>query len=201
MLISPCDCRILVYDSAHELESITFKGQHFSWRQLLGDDGLVEQWAERDTALALLRLVPTDYHRFHVPCPCEVIHYSAHGESMLSIHWSASLAGHTLLHENERVTVRLRILVSELSEAVLMAIGAVVAGSVNITAHVRKPLDKGDELGFFAFGGSTIVVAFERGSMQWDSDLLERSSQRIETRLLMGDRIGRLFGQEKSQAG
>lgn len=38
--------------------------------------------------------------------------------------------------------------------------------------HIKK----GEELGLFKFGGSTIMVAFEQGRIQFDEDL-ERWSQ------------------------
>lgn len=50
------------------------------------------------------------------------------------------------------------------------------------------------QAGYFAFGGSTIVVLFQRGAAAWDADLLANSLQSLETRVLMGERLGQLGG-------
>lgn len=36
-------------------------------------------------------------------------------------------------------------------------------------------INKGDELGMFQFGGSSIVVTFEKGRIEFDKDLLDVS--------------------------
>jgi len=41
-------------------------------------------------------------------------------------------------------------------------------------------------------GGSTIVCLFERGKLRWDEDILDNSSQAIETLVKMGMGIGRV---------
>jgi phosphatidylserine decarboxylase len=50
---------------------------------------------------------------------------------------------------------------------------------------------KGDELGIFQFGGSSIIVAFEKGRVEFDQDLLEMSKQRIQVAVEVGMSLGR----------
>jgi hypothetical protein len=50
-------------------------------------------------------------------------------------------------------------------------------------AHVVEPV---------IAGGSTIVCLFERGKLRWDEDILDNSSQAIETLVRMGMGIGRV---------
>lgn len=52
-------------------------------------------------------------------------------------------------------------------------------------------IQKGDELGFFQFGGSSIIVAFEEGRIQFDDDLLEYSKQAIAIDVEVGMSLGR----------
>lgn len=56
----------------------------------------------------------------------------------------------------------------------------VVAG---ITQSVQEgeTVRRGDEIGYFSFGGSTIVALFEPGKVQFDEDILYNSSKSIET--------------------
>lgn len=56
----------------------------------------------------------------------------------------------------------------------ISAIGAVGAqvGSIVFTGEVGKTYNKGDELGYFAFGGSTVIALFGPDALTIDSDLL-----------------------------
>lgn len=49
---------------------------------------------------------------------------------------------------------------------------------------------KGEELGIFQFGGSSIIVAFERGRIEFDQDLVELSKQRIQVAVEVGMSLG-----------
>lgn len=66
-----------------------------------------------------------------------------------------------------------------------------VVGSIGTTVKEGQMIDRGDELGWFAFGGSTIVTIFERGRVTWDDDLLENGRASIETLVRVGMGIGR----------
>jgi phosphatidylserine decarboxylase len=61
---------------------------------------------------------------------------------------------------------------------------------------------RGDELGYFAYGGSTIVAIFPPGFVTFDEDLVERSApydnaggnRAIETLMKVGYSLGRWNG-------
>lgn len=48
-----------------------------------------------------------------------------------------------------------------------------VVGSIRWTVEVGSFLPKGAEAGYFAFGGSTVVLLFQAGAVAWDADLVE----------------------------
>jgi phosphatidylserine decarboxylase len=50
---------------------------------------------------------------------------------------------------------------------------------------------RGQEKGYFAFGGSTIVLLFMPGAVELDEPILQASARGEETRVRMGQRIGR----------
>ena len=52
-------------------------------------------------------------------------------------------------------------------------------------------MKKGDEIGLFQFGGSSIIVAFEKGRIQLDEDLEKLSHQRIMVDVEVGMSMGR----------
>jgi len=48
---------------------------------------------------------------------------------------------------------------------------------------------RGDELGYFAYGGSTIVAVFERDTVEWDEDLLRNSAGENDLKLPLETKV------------
>lgn len=51
-------------------------------------------------------------------------------------------------------------------------------------------LEKGDEVGYFAYGGSCVVTVFRENTIQFDEDLMLNSSRDIETLVKHGTSLG-----------
>jgi phosphatidylserine decarboxylase len=51
-------------------------------------------------------------------------------------------------------------------------------------------VEKGEELGLFTFGGSSIIVAFEPGRMRFCDDLREKSIERSAINVEVGMNMG-----------
>ena len=49
---------------------------------------------------------------------------------------------------------------------------------------------KGQELGWFQYGGSTVITVFRRGAIRYDEDLLRSSARAVETLVKMGTSLG-----------
>lgn len=80
------------------------------------------------------------------------------------------------------------------SPVAIIAVGAMLVGSivynagVKVGAHVRR----GQCLGKFQYGGSTVITVFTAGQLEMDADLVRNSTeQRCETLLKVGQRIAR----------
>lgn len=66
-LISAADCRLMVFETVSEATKLWIKGREFSVARLLGDAYRDEAERYVGGPLAIFRLAPQDYHRFHVP--------------------------------------------------------------------------------------------------------------------------------------
>lgn len=66
-----------------------------------------------------------------------------------------------------------------------------MVGSIKTTVEEGQEVKRGEEFGYFAFGGSTIVVLFERGTVEWDEDLLVNGKASLETLVRVGMGIGK----------
>ena len=71
-----------------------------------------------------------------------------------------------------------------------MEIGATCVGSICQTYLERTMVSKGDEKGYFRFGGSSTITIFEPGRIQFDQDLIESSRQNRELYARVGDHMG-----------
>ncbi|MDB0615211.1 phosphatidylserine decarboxylase [Tenacibaculum dicentrarchi] len=69
-------------------------------------------------------------------------------------------------------------------------VGATMVGSIIETYTANLPVKKGDEMGYFAFGGSTIVLIVDKKNIKIDADILKNTKNRIETFVKMGEKIG-----------
>lgn len=88
-----------------------------------------------------------------------------------------------------------------------VCIGAMMVGTIQTTVKEGEYVKRGQEFGYFAFGmcallgmcplshevfvgGSTIVILFEKGRVEWDEDLLINGRASLETLVRVGMGIG-----------
>ena len=74
-------------------------------------------------------------------------------------------------------------------EIVLAPVGATMVASILRTYTPNQPLEKGAEMGYFAFGGSTVVILLEKDKVVVDADLIANTKKQIETFVKMGEKI------------
>ena len=73
-------------------------------------------------------------------------------------------------------------------EVIQMEVGALMVGK--IVNHDIKTFKRGDEKGYFLFGGSTVVLIFKENVVEIDKDILNNSRLGIETKVKLGEVIG-----------
>ncbi|WP_201456405.1 phosphatidylserine decarboxylase [Chlamydia sp. 17-3921] len=190
--ITPVDGRYLVYPNIADFNTFVIKSKYFSLPKLLGDSQLVEQYALGSMVIA--RLAPFDYHRFHFPCDCIPEETRLINGHLFSVHPMAIKNNFILFCENKRAITVLR---SEIFGKVLyLEVGALNVGSIEQTFSLGKPYRKGEEKGFFSFGGSTVILLFLPHSIRFEDDLLRNSRMGLETRCLMGQALGTVRREE-----
>ena len=68
--------------------------------------------------------------------------------------------------------------------------------TANSNPSQRAPRErKGEEKGYFAFGGSSVAVLFKKGRVEFDADLLENTVNGFETYARVSERMGRAHDQ------
>jgi phosphatidylserine decarboxylase len=90
----------------------------------------------------------------------------------------------SILWENQRYITRIK---SDLfGEVAFLEVGATCVGTVVHTALPNQRVNRGDEKGYFRFGGSCVITLFEPGRVCFSPDLLEHSAAGREVYALMG---------------
>lgn len=193
VLVSPADCRLNVFNTITDATRLWIKGKQFSVNQLFGTgaDEVKRKYAPRfqGGSLVIARLAPQDYHRWHFPVSGTLSQRTPVDGSLYTVNPIAIKKELDVYTENKRL---LHFVDTEDFGTVgMVAVGATVVGSIHITVEDGAKVRKGDEHGYFAFGGSTVLLLFEPGRVRFDADLLANSYERgLETIVKVGDRIG-----------
>lgn len=186
-VVFPADGRHLGFQRASDIGSVFVKGQRFELADLLSDADLAARYA--DGPLVLSRLCPVDYHRFHFPVA------GTPGESrsipgpLFSVSPVALRAKLEYLWTNKRAVTLLDA--GLFGTVAILEIGATCVGSIRQTYSPGKPIKKGEEKGYFAFGGSSTITLFEPGRVHLAQDLLEQSARQTELYARIGTLMGR----------
>ncbi|KGM99737.1 phosphatidylserine decarboxylase [Clostridium botulinum] len=186
ILISPCDGRLLVYENIDIRNIIQVKNLTYSLEELFKNKKLAEKYIG-GTCL-LLRLAPVDYHRFHFIDDGMCENAVKIPGSYYSVNPIALEKIPKLFCENKR---EFSLFHSEnFGDVVYVDVGATCVGSIIQTYKPYSKIRKGDEKGYFKFGGSTIILFFEKNRIIVDKDIIEQSMKNIECKVSMGERLG-----------
>lgn len=67
-----------------------------------------------------------------------------------------------------------------------IAVGATCVGSIQMLYEIGDSVTKGNEMGYFQFGGSTVVLVFQKGQIEFATDIEFRSIHRVEALVEVG---------------
>jgi phosphatidylserine decarboxylase len=139
--------------------------------------------------MMIFRLAPPDYHHFHFPCDCTPTKTREFGSDYESVNPVSFKAGFQPLAKNVR---HLYILETEKFDRVAMvAVGAMFVGHIVKTFTPEKQYAKGDDAGYFEFGGSTVVLVFKKGTIEPLEQFVKHSEEGIETQVKVGQVVAR----------
>ncbi|MEM9444146.1 MAG: archaetidylserine decarboxylase [Verrucomicrobiota bacterium] len=184
-LISPADARLFVYKINQDL-IVPVKGVSFTLKQLTRDQEIAKFF---EGGLCLIfRLAPIDYHRF---CYVDDVSYQSHitiNGCYRSVNPISLGKNKPVFTENQRQYCLMQS--ANFGPILHIDVGAIGVGRI-IQHHLRGgSFVKGQEKGYFEFGGSTSILLLKEGSVRLDSDLLEQSSSGYETLVRYGEAIG-----------
>ncbi|MCH2045769.1 MAG: phosphatidylserine decarboxylase [Saprospiraceae bacterium] len=185
--VSPADGKILAFENIDALNQFFVKGQPFTLAEFLKDDKLAQKY--EGGTLILVRLAPNDYHRFHFPYAGDASNaHKISGHYYSVSPYAVSQNFGKIFCENKREYTVLST--KDKGDVLLCPVGATMVGSIIETYQANATVDKGAEMGYFTFGGSSVLVVVEKGKVKLDEDIVQNTKNGMETSILMGQQIG-----------
>lgn len=162
---------------------IPVKGSMLRAVDLIGDPELAKDFI--GGPLMIARLCPVDYHRYHYPDDGTTLKSFTIPGDLHSVNPLALKYRQDIFIKNER---RVSILETEhFGKLAYIEVGATCVGKIVQSFDESKPFKKGDEKGYFLFGGSTVVLCGEKEKWAPSEDMLANTKAGVETYIQLGD--------------
>ncbi|CAN1332334.1 Phosphatidylserine decarboxylase proenzyme 2 [Linum perenne] len=185
--VCAADCRLLAFRSEADSKRFWIKGKKFSIEGLLGNE--ISSSNFKDGTVVIFRLAPQDYHRFHFPVSGTIEKIQDISGCLYTVNPIAVNSKYCNVFTENKRAVSI-ISTADFGKVAFVAIGATMVGSITFLKKAGDYVKKGDEFGYFSFGGSTVICVFEKDSIQIDEDLLANSARSVETLVQVGMTLG-----------
>ena len=177
--------RYLIYDEINDKVVFPIKGHYLGVQQILENKELAEKF--EGGPLIVSRLCPVDYHRFHFPDNGKIVQSYRTSGKLNSVNPIALKHSPKLYFENERhITI---METNNFGTLAYIEVGAICVGKI-IQNYKGNDFSKGQEKGYFLFGGSTVLLFAQKGKLSLDQDILDNTKNHKETFIKLGSRIG-----------
>ena len=182
-LISPCDSFLSVFPIEKEAR-FCINNSTYTVASLLQDEALAATF--EGGYCAIFRLTVSDYHRY---CYFDAGIKEENVVISGKLHTVNPIAGekYRIYAENSREYTVLHT--ENFGDAVQMEVGALLVGKI-CNLHQKHAFRRGEEKGYFEYGGSTVILLLPPGRAEFDQTLLERSRAGFEKKVKMGEAVG-----------
>lgn len=182
-LTSPSDGLLTVYPVTEE-GVVHVKGTPYTAASLLEDEALAASFL--GGYLLVFRLTPSHYHRYAFPCAGE-IHAVRRIQGIFHTVRPEALKSLPVFKTNTREYAVLNTPV--FGTLLQMEVGATMVGKIKNT-KTAGAFSKGEEKGYFEFGGSTVILITEKGRFQPFEKFLANTENDTETPVCLGEAVG-----------
>ena len=179
------EARYLGYREIRPEQTFPLKGESLSPQAILRDSERAKIF--RGGPLLIARLCPVDYHRYHYPDDGRVERLYRVPGRLHSVNPMALKFKQDTFASNERVVSILET--KNFGKIAYIEVGAICVGRMVQSHDISQSFQRGQEKGYFLFGGSTVVLMGEKGAWYPSIDILENSHNKIETFIKLGSPI------------
>ena len=181
-LISPCDSLLSAYTINND-SVFAVKGTKYTLGALLNNEDLAERFC--GGLCLIFRLMPDNYHRYIYPDA------GTKGENTVipgKLHTVRDVAQkYSIFATNSREYTMLHT--RNFGDVLFMEVGALLVGRI-CNHHGEHGFSRGEEKGYFEYGGSTIIMLMAKGSAELDAEMIACLDSGHELPVQVGQRIG-----------
>mgnify|MGYP004629050933 CR=1 FL=1 len=179
----PKQGELIVYDIDSNTE-IRIKGKTYTVKDLLRDKKLSLEY--KNGKCLVFRLTVDDYHRYSFVDDGILIRQKKINGILHTV-GPIAFRRYKVFKENQREYSILET--KNFGQVIQMEVGALMVGK--IVNHNKSEFKRGEEKGYFLFGGSTVVLLFKENVVEIDDDILDNSNKGLETKVKLGEIIGK----------
>jgi phosphatidylserine decarboxylase len=178
------EARYLGFEKVDSSQTFPVKGADLSAERLLENVELARSF--EGGPLLIARLCPVDYHRFHFPDSGRLLESYRVPGRLHSVNPLALKAHSDVFLINERHVSILETV--NFGRLAYVEVGAMAVGKI-VQTHSASEFKRGQEKGYFLFGGSTVIVLGQPGRWRPAADVLEHTVRRQETWIRLGETV------------
>ena len=179
--VSPADSKVLAI-KLNKDASFDIKGSIYTLKDIVKEDLTLKY---KDGYALIFRLDVSDYHRFHFIDDGTRDDYEYINGKLNTVQPIAY--NKKIFHTNSREYTTLHT--KNFGDIVEVDVGALCVGKITNNKDIME-FKKGEEKGYFEFGGSTIILFVRDKKVIVDNDILLNSTLGKETIVSCGEKIG-----------
>jgi phosphatidylserine decarboxylase len=176
-VVSPVDAVVEKKGAITDDLQFRAKGIDYSVEEMLSDSELAPKYI--GGTYMVLYLSPSHYHKIHTPISGNITRQWTLGGKSYPVNQLGLKYGKEPLAKNYR---RLTEIEHDGKHVVVVKVGAMFVNSIELT-HESEQLVKGEEMAYFSFG-STVILLFEKRSFEMDESIKEKDEVKV------GQKIG-----------
>ena len=186
-LISPCD-GFLSCVRVDKNSIFDIKHTSFTLEELLEDKDLAEEFY--DGMALIYRLTPANYHRYSYVTDGEIVSMKTIDGKLYCVRPIATRTMPVFVQNAREYQV---INSLQYGKVVQIEIGATLVGKItnDDKFDINSEVKRGEEKGYFEFGGSTIVVLLQNGVVEVEKHFLENRDSTGEIPVKLGQVIAK----------
>ena len=168
VVVSPNDGTLYrIARDVEESEQFWVKDEPYSLRDMLGGSALLDRFLHGDVFQSYLS--GANYHRWHAPVD-GVVRAAHRVEGLMFSNLVADISGiHSQAYYTAVNTRGLTFIEADdpgIGMVCCMPVGITEISSITLTAGRGDRVRKGDQLGYFSYGGSSVAVLFQPGAIE-----------------------------------
>lgn len=171
-LVSPVDGVLAAFGTVDSNISFRVKEQNYTLEEMLGSRDGAETY--KNGLYMIFYLSPSNYHRFHAPLSGEVVRRWTLGKNSYPVNEYGLRLGKRPLSKNYRVISEMKCHNKRMA---YVKVGALNVNSIHLT-HPNNRVEKGEEVGYFAFG-STVILLFEENMIEVSKEVQDPYSVKV----------------------